>query len=103
MEGKRIEVKWIFDDKDELVPATELNFQVRGDDDAVWFDAVVEKVRKTDVVVKYPDDDVTKHHNLLVSGVTAASPKPNENYLEKGKAWKKGTKGKRTPRKTRTN
>lgn len=28
LEGKRIEVKWIFDDKDELVPATELNFQV---------------------------------------------------------------------------
>ena len=59
-----------------------------GDDDNVWFDAVVEKVRKKDVIVKYPDDDVTKNHNLLVSGATAASPKPNENYLEKDKAWR---------------
>ena len=88
LEGKDIEVMWIFDDKEELRPATELNEQVYGDDDAVWFDAVIQKVRRRDVVVKYPDDDVTKHHNLLVSGVTASSPDPYENYMERDKAWR---------------
>ena len=88
LEGRRIEVKWVFDESDELLPATEENLQTYGDDDAVWYDAVVEKVRKKDVVVKYPDDGVTKHHNLLRSGITAASPAPYSDYLERDKSWR---------------
>ena len=40
------------------------------------------------VEVFYPEDDVTKRHNLLVSGITKKSPKPNENYMAKGVRWK---------------
>ena len=88
LEGKSISVQWIFDDSDELRPATELNVQAFGDDDAVWYDAVVRKVRKDDVEVFYPADDAVKRHNLLVSGVTPRSPEPLENYMPQGTRWK---------------
>ena len=80
LEGKRISVQWVFDDRDELRPATELNVRTYGDDDAVWYDAEVRKVRKKDVEVFYPEDDATRYHNLLVSGF--------ENYMSKGTRWK---------------
>ena len=70
------------------MPATELNTQVYGDDDAVWYDAEVRKVRKNDVEVFYPADDATHRHNLLVSGVTTRSPLPFENYMARGTRWK---------------
>ena len=55
-------MQWVFDDSDELVPATELNVQVYGDDDAVWYDAEVRKVRKNDVDVfsRAGDSDRTR-------------------------------------------
>jgi len=87
LEGQNISVQWVFDDKDELVPATELNTQVYGDDDVVWYDAVVRNVRKNDVEVFYPADDATHRHNLLVSGVTARSPLPFESYMPQGIRW----------------
>ena len=40
------------------------------------------------VEVFYPEDDVTKRHNLLNSGITRKSPKPNGNYMAKGLRWK---------------
>ena len=40
------------------------------------------------VEVFYPEDNVTKRHNLLVSGITRKSPKPNGNYMAKGLRWK---------------
>ena len=67
--------------------ATALNVERYGDD-AVWYDAVVTKVMPKLVEVFYPEDDVTKRHNLLVSGITKKSPKPNENYMAKGVRWK---------------
>ena len=78
--GQNISVQWVFDDSDELRPATELNVRAYGDDDAVWYDAVVRKVRKKDVEVFYPEDDATRYHNLLVPGV--------ENYIPKNTRWK---------------
>ena len=78
----------VFDDDDELVPATALNVERYGDDAAVWYDAVVQKVTPKFVEVFYPEDDVTKRHNLLVSGITRKSPKPNGNYMAKGLRWK---------------
>ena len=46
------------------------------------------KVMPKLVEVFYPEDDVTKRHNLLVSGITRKSPKPNGNYMAKGLRWK---------------
>ena len=86
--GETISVQWVFDDDDELVPATALNVQTFGDEDAVWYDAVVQKVTPKMVEVLCPEDNVTKRHNLLVSGITKKSPKPNENYMAKGVRWK---------------
>ena len=80
--------QWVFDDNDELVPATELNVGAYGDDDAVWYDAEVVKVMKRLVEVFYPADDATRRHNLLVSGITDKSPEPFENYMAKGVRWK---------------
>ena len=74
-------------DGDELRPATALNVERYGDD-AVWYDAVVKKVTPKTVEVFYPDDNETKRHNLLVSGITDRSPKPNGNYMAKGLRWK---------------
>ena len=51
-----------------------------GDDDVVWYDAEVRKVRKNDVEVFYPADDATRRHNLLVSG--------EDNYMERDARWK---------------
>ena len=51
-------------------------------------DAVVQKVTPKMVGFFYPEDNVTKPHNLLVSGITKKSPKPNENYMAKGVRWK---------------
>ena len=48
--------------------------------DAVWYDAVVRKVRKNDVEVFYPEDNATRRHNLLVSG--------EEDYMARGTRWK---------------
>ena len=59
-----------------------------GDDDAVWYDAVVQKVTPKLVEVFYPDDNETKRHNLLVSGITKKRPKPLGDYLAKGVRWK---------------
>ena len=78
----------MFDDDDELVPATALNVELYGDQDSVWFDAVVQKVTPTLVQVFYPEDNETKRHNLLVSGITKKSPKPLRDYMEKGVRWK---------------
>jgi len=58
------------------------------DDDAVWYDAVVQKVTPKLVEVFYPEDDETKRHNLLVSGITKKRPKPLSDYLAKGVRWK---------------
>ena len=80
LEGQSISVQWVFDDSDELVPATELNVQVYGDDDVVWYDAIVRKVRKNDVEVFYAADDATRRHNLLVSG--------EDNYMVRDTRWK---------------
>ena len=88
LEGKLISIQWVFDDNDELVPATELNVGAYGDDDAVWYDAEVVKVMKRLVEVFYPADDATRRHNLLVSGITDKSPEPFENYMAKGVRWK---------------
>ena len=74
-------------DGDELRPATALNVERHGDD-AVWYDAVVQKVMPKLVEVFYPEDNQTKRHNLLVSGITKKSPKPNGNYMAKGVRWK---------------
>ena len=84
--GETITIQWVFDGE-ELRPATALNVERYGDD-AVWYDAVVQKVTPTLVEVFYPEDDVTKRHNLLVSGITDRSPKPNGNYMAKGVRWK---------------
>ena len=35
-----------------------------------------------------PEDNVTKRHNLLVSGITKQSPKPLRDYMAKGLRWK---------------
>ena len=78
----------MYNDEDELDPATALNVELYGDQDSVWFDAVVQKVTPTLVQVFYPEDDETKRHNLLVSGITKKSPKPNGNYMAKGLRWK---------------
>ena len=86
--GETISVQWVFDGDDELEPATALHVQLYGDEDSVWYDAVVTKVMPKLVEVFYPEDDVTKRHNLLVSGITKKSPKPNENYMAKGVRWK---------------
>ena len=51
-------------------------------------DAVVQKVTPTLVQVFYPEDNETKRHNLLVSGITKKSPKPLRDYMEKGVRWK---------------
>ena len=59
-----------------------------GDKDSVWYDAVVKKVTPKTVEVFYPEDNETKRHNLLVSGITKKRPKPLGNYLEKGVRWK---------------
>ena len=40
------------------------------------------------VEVFYPEDDETKRHNLLVSGITKKRPKPLSDYLAKGVRWK---------------
>ena len=80
LEGQSISVQWVFDDSDELVPATELNVQVYGNDDVVWYDAIVRKVRKNDVEVFYAADDATRRHNLLVSG--------EDNYMVRDTRWK---------------
>ena len=88
LEGKLISIQWVFDDNDELVPATELNVGAYGDGDAVWYDAEVVKVMKRLVEVFYPADDATRRHNLLVSGITDKSPEPFENYMAKGVRWK---------------
>ena len=40
------------------------------------------------VEVFYPDDNETKRHNLLVSGITKKRPKPLGDYMEKGVRWK---------------
>ena len=56
LEGKLISIQWVFDDNEELVPATELNVGAYGDDDAVWYDAEVVKVMKRLVEVFYPAD-----------------------------------------------
>ena len=82
--GETISVQWVFDDDEELVPATEGSVQTFGDDDTVWYDAVVTKVMKREVEVFYAADDATRRHNLLVSGVTAKSPAP----YSKGVRWK---------------
>ena len=84
--GETITIQWVFDG-DELRPATALNVERYGDD-AVWYDAVVKKVTPKTVEVFYPDDNETKRHNLLVSGITDRSPKPNGNYMAKGLRWK---------------
>ncbi len=84
--GETISVQWVFDG-DELRPATALNVERYGDD-AVWYDAVVKTVTPKTVEVFYPDDNETKRHNLLVSGITDRSPKPNGNYMAKGLRWK---------------
>ena len=84
--GETISIQWVFDG-DELEPATALNVERYGGD-AVWYDAVVQKVMPKLVEVFYPEDDVTKRHNLLVSGITKKSPKPNGNYMAKGLRWK---------------
>ena len=81
-------VQWVFDDDDELVPATALNVERYGDDDAVWYDAVVQKVTPKLVEVFYAEDNETKRHNLLVSGITKKRPKPLGDYLAKGVRWK---------------
>ena len=88
LEGETISVQWVFDDDEELVPATEGSVQTFGDDDAVWYDAVVNKVMKREVEVFYPADDATRRHNLLVSGITAKSPAPYSNYMARGVRWK---------------
>ena len=88
LEGETISVQWVFDHDEELVPAAEGSVQTFGDDDVVWYDAVVQKVTPTLVQVFYPEDDETKRHNLLVSGITKKSPKPNGNYMAKGLRWK---------------
>ena len=54
----------------------------------MWYDAVVKKVTPKTVEVFYAEDDETKRHNLLVSGITKKSPKPNGNYMAKGLRWK---------------
>ena len=61
---------------------------MRSDQDSVWFNAVVQKVTPTLVQVFYPEDNETKRHNLLVSGITKKSPKPLRDYMEKGVRWK---------------
>ena len=86
--GETISIQWVFDDDDELVPATALNVERYGDDDAVWYDAVVQKVTPKLVEVFYPEDDETKRHNLLVSGITKKRPKPLRDYMAKGVRWK---------------
>jgi len=84
--GETIRIQWVFDG-DELRPATALNVERYGDD-AVWYDAVVKKVTPKTVEVFYPDDNETKRHNLLVSGITKKRPKPLGDYMEKGVRWK---------------
>ena len=42
----------------------------------LWYDAVVKKVTPKTVEVFYPEDNETKRHNLLVSGITKKRPKP---------------------------
>ena len=86
--GETISIQWVFDDDDELVPATALNVERYGDDDAVWYDSVVQKVTPKLVEVFYPDDNETKRHNLLVSGITKKRPKPLRDYMAKGVRWK---------------
>ena len=86
--GETISVQWVYNDEDELDPATALNVELYGDQDSVWFDAVVQKVTPTLVQVFYPEDNETKRHNLLVSGITKKSPKPLRDYMEKGVRWK---------------
>ena len=86
--GETIRVQWVYDDDDELVPATALDVELYGDQDSVWFDAVVQKVTPKLVEVFYAEDNVTKRHNLLVSGITKKSPKPLRDYMAKGTRWK---------------
>ena len=86
--GEAISVQWVFDDDDELVPATALNVQTFGDEDVVWYDAVVQKVTPKMVEVLYPEDNQTERHNLLVSGITKKRPQPLRDYMEKGVRWK---------------
>ena len=54
----------------------------------VWYDAVVQKVTPTLVQVFYPEDNETKRHNLLVSGITKKRLKPLGDYMAKGVRWK---------------
>ena len=86
--GETISIQWVFDDDGELEPATALNAERYGDDDVVWYDAVVQKVTPKLVEVFYPDDNETKRHNLLVSGITKKRPKPLRDYMAKGVRWK---------------
>ena len=77
-------------DKDGVDPdaAKKKAFMKAVCDDAVWYDAVVQKVTPKLVEVFYPEDDETKRHNLLVSGITKKRPKPLGDYLAKGVRWK---------------
>ena len=54
----------MYDDDDELVPATALHVQLYGDQDSVWYDAVVTKVMPKLVEVFCPEDDATRRYNL---------------------------------------
>ena len=49
---------------------------------------MVQKVAPKLVEVFYPEDNQMKRHNLLISGNTDRSPKPNGNYMAKGLRWK---------------
>ena len=49
---------------------------------------VLQKVTPKLVEVFYAEDNVTKRHNLLVSGITKKSPKPLRDYMAKGLRWK---------------
>ena len=69
LEGETISVQWVFDDDEELVPATEGSVQTFGDDDAVWYDAVVNKVMKREVEVAFA---LSMRRNLGLSALNGA-------------------------------
>eukprot|EP01045_Picozoa_sp_COSAG04_P016428 COSAG04_NODE_1371_length_7040_cov_8.745714_4_plen_615_part_00 len=82
LEGASIEVQWLKDTRGELVPATAENVEDYGDDETVYFDVEVRKVRARDVEVYYAADDAVWRHNLLEAGNA-------DKYMEEGERWRR--------------